>query len=83
MTYSQLLARPAIERNVILICPGFFTNHDRWKGISVAQLLREADAETGITHVSFRGPEGRYAKEEQFSIEEINSDDFKEINYGN
>jgi DMSO/TMAO reductase YedYZ molybdopterin-dependent catalytic subunit len=73
ITYSQLLAMPAIERNVLLICPGFFTNHGRWKGISVAQLLREADAEPGITHVSFRGPEGRYAKEEQFSIAEINS----------
>ena len=74
MTYSQLLALPAIERNVLLICPGFFTNHGRWRGISVKELLREAEAEPGVTHVSFRGPEGRYAKEEQFSIDEVNSD---------
>jgi len=74
MTYSQLLTLPAIERNVLLICPGFFTNHGRWRGISVKELLRQADADAGATHVSFRGPEGRYAKVEQFSIDEINSD---------
>ena len=74
MTYSQLQALPAIERNVILICPGFFSNYGRWKGISVRELIREAEAEPGITRVSFRGPEGRYAKEESFSIDEINSD---------
>jgi DMSO/TMAO reductase YedYZ molybdopterin-dependent catalytic subunit len=74
MAYSQLLALPAIERNVLLICPGFFTDHGRWRGISVKPLLREAEAETAVTHVSFRGPDGRYAKEEQFSIDEVNSD---------
>ena len=35
LTYTQLLELPAIERNVLLICPGIFTNHGRWKGISV------------------------------------------------
>jgi DMSO/TMAO reductase YedYZ molybdopterin-dependent catalytic subunit len=74
LTYSQLLARPALERNVLLICPGFFSNFGRWKGISVKELLREAEAEPGVTRVSFRGPEGRYAKVEQFPIDEINSD---------
>ena len=34
LTYTQLLELPAIERNVLLICPGIFTNHGRWKGIS-------------------------------------------------
>ena len=71
LTYSQLLQMPAIERNVLLICPGFFTNHGRWKGVSIAELLKEADAESGITHVTLRGPEGRYAKVERFPIEEV------------
>ena len=35
LTYTQLLELPATERNVLLICPGIFTNHGRWKGISV------------------------------------------------
>ena len=71
LTYSQLLELPTIERNVLLICPGFFTNHGRWKGIAVSDLLKMAEAQAGITHVSFRGPAGRYAKTERFPIEEI------------
>ena len=71
LTYAQLLKLPSIERNVLLICPGFFTNHGRWKGISVIELLKMAGAEAGITHVSFRGPAGRYAKAERFQIDEI------------
>jgi len=69
--FSQLITLPAIERNVLLICPGFFTNHGRWKGISIAELLKLAGADEGITHVSIRGPEGRYAKMERFPIAEI------------
>jgi DMSO/TMAO reductase YedYZ molybdopterin-dependent catalytic subunit len=73
LTYAQLLNLPPIEKNVLLICPGFFTNHGRWKGISVTKLLEMAEAEAGITHVSFRGPAGRYAKAERFPIDEINA----------
>ena len=73
LTYSQLLKLPSIEKNVLLICPGFFTNHGRWKGISVMELLKLALTEQGITHVSFRGPAGRYAKVERFPINEITS----------
>ena len=71
LTYSQLTAMPSIERNVLLICPGFFTNHGRWKGISIAELLKLAEADERITHVTIRGPEGRYAKVERFPIAEI------------
>jgi sulfoxide reductase catalytic subunit YedY len=71
LTYTHLLSLPAIEKNVLLICPGVFTIHGRWKGISVLDLLKMAEADAGITHVTFRGPEGRYEKVEQFSITEI------------
>jgi len=73
LTYAQLLKLPSIERKVLLICPGFFTNHGRWQGIAVTELLKMAEAEEGITHVSFRGPAGRYAKTERFPIEEISA----------
>ena len=71
LSYDQVLDLPAIERNVLLICPGFFTNHGKWKGISVTELLRLAQSESGITHVTFRGPPGRYAKTERFPIAEV------------
>jgi DMSO/TMAO reductase YedYZ molybdopterin-dependent catalytic subunit len=38
------------------------------------ELLNMAGAEAGITHVSFRGPAGRYAKAERFQIDEITAD---------
>ena len=74
LSYKQVLELPAIERKVLLICPGFFSNHGRWKGISVTQLLKLAQPEAGITHVTFRGPPGRYEKTERFPIAAINTD---------
>jgi len=71
LTYDQVLELPSIERNVLLICPGFFTNHGKWKGISVLELFKLAEAESGITHVTFRGPPGRYAKTESFPMAEV------------
>ena len=74
LTYDRLLKLPSIERNVLLICPGFFTNHGRWKGISVMELLKMAEADQDVAHVSFRGPAGRYAKVKRFPIDDIASD---------
>ena len=66
LTYSQILTLPAIERNVLLICPGFFANHGRWKGISMTTLLEKTKVKDGATLVTFRGPEGKYEKTERF-----------------
>ena len=66
LTYSQILTLPAIERNVLLICPGFFANNGRWKGISMSTLLEKAKVKDGATLVTVRGPEGNYEKTERF-----------------
>jgi len=71
LTYEQVLELPSLERNVLLICPGFFTNHGKWKGISVLELFKLAEAESGITHVTFRGPPGRYEKTDRFPMAEV------------
>lgn len=73
-TYDQILEMPSIERNVLLICPGFFAYHARWKGISVAQLLENAGISSDVTHVDFSGPNGSYEKTERFPIEDILAD---------
>jgi DMSO/TMAO reductase YedYZ molybdopterin-dependent catalytic subunit len=70
LTYSQILALPAIERDVLLICPGFFANHGRWKGISMTTLLEKAKVKDGATLVTFRGPEGNYEKTERFYLKD-------------
>jgi DMSO/TMAO reductase YedYZ molybdopterin-dependent catalytic subunit len=71
LTYSQILALPAIERDVLLICPGFFANHGRWKGISMSALLQKAKVTDQGTLVTFRGPEGIYEKVEGFPLKDV------------
>jgi sulfoxide reductase catalytic subunit YedY len=51
LNYSQLTALPSIERKVLLICPGFFANHGRWKGVSITRLLEQADFDRTATQV--------------------------------
>jgi DMSO/TMAO reductase YedYZ molybdopterin-dependent catalytic subunit len=70
LTYSQILALPAIERNVLLICPGVFAYNGRYKGIAMTTLLQKAKAKNGATLVTFRGPEGNYEKTERFHLKD-------------
>jgi DMSO/TMAO reductase YedYZ molybdopterin-dependent catalytic subunit len=74
LTYDQIIEMPSMERNVLLICPGFFAYHARWKGISVAKLLETAGLGSDVTEVTFSGPNGRYEKTDRFPIEDILSD---------
>jgi len=71
LTYSQIQALPSIERQVLLICPGFFANHGLWKGIRVEELFEMAEAEKNLTYVTFFSQEGTYGRDQKFSIEEI------------
>ncbi|UCH20090.1 MAG: molybdopterin-dependent oxidoreductase [Deltaproteobacteria bacterium] len=74
LNFAQITQMLSIEKNVLLICPGVFAYHARWKGISVAKLLEMAKFSAGATHVTFSGPDGRYEKTERFPIEDIRSD---------
>ena len=73
LSYSQILELPSIERNVLLICPGVFTNHGKWKGISLMTVLDLARMKADTTHISAYGPKGPYEKVEQFPITDIRS----------
>ncbi|MDX1709426.1 MAG: molybdopterin-dependent oxidoreductase, partial [Desulfobacterales bacterium] len=74
LSYPQVTGIPSIQKDVLLICPGFFAYHARWEGVSVAKLLEMARPGPDVTQVSFIGPEGRYEKTENFLIEDIRSD---------
>ena len=71
LTYSQILALPTIERDVLLICPGVFANNGRWKGVSMSALLQKAKVTDKGTLVNFRGPEGIYEKVEGFPLKDV------------
>ena len=71
LSYSQLTELPAVEREILLICPGVFVNHGRWKGISMKGFLESMKMKKGATHVTFAGPKGNYEKTERFPISDI------------
>jgi DMSO/TMAO reductase YedYZ molybdopterin-dependent catalytic subunit len=74
LDYTQIRGLPAIERKVLLICPGYFANQGLWKGVSINTVLKKAGLKDGARTVVISGPEGDYSKPEAFPIEEIRSD---------
>ncbi len=74
LTYRELIERPKLERNVLLVCPGFFAYNGLWKGFSVADLLKEAGIKPGATTISFSGSGGFRKKNRRFPIEEVLDD---------
>ena len=74
LPYSEILKLPSIERNVLLICPGVFVNHGRWKGISLMTVLNLAQMQADTTHITIYGPEGTHEKVARFPIADIRSD---------
>jgi sulfoxide reductase catalytic subunit YedY len=75
LTNEEILELPSIEKNVLLICPGFFANHGKWKGFSLGNLIEKAKIEKGTTLVKVLGPEeGGSEKIEEFPVEDVLSD---------
>jgi sulfoxide reductase catalytic subunit YedY len=74
LTYSRILELPSIERKVLLICPGIFTNHGNWKGISLMTVLNLARMKADTAHIIVSGPQGPYEKVEKFPMADIRSD---------
>ncbi len=74
LSYKQITALPHIERNVLLICPGFFANHGHWRGVSIKELLQLAQVEKGITRVTIRGPRPPNEHVQAFPIGDVVSD---------
>ena len=70
-TFEELIQRPTFERNVLLICPGFFAYHGRYRGISAADLLAEAGIKPDVTHIEFSGPNDPRRRTERFSLDEV------------
>lgn len=71
LTYAELLALPAMEEKVLLICPGVFTIHARWKGVALRDILKTAQAHADVTTVTLHGPPGAYEKVEGFQMDEV------------
>ena len=70
LTYEEIKKLPSVERRVLMICPGFFANQGTWKGLSLGELLKLAQAEEGVTHVTARGPDGKYENSQRYPLED-------------
>ena len=73
LSYSQIIELPSIERDVLMICPGVFANHGRWKGLSLTTALDLARMKADTTHITVHGPPGDHEKIERFPIDDIRS----------
>jgi sulfoxide reductase catalytic subunit YedY len=74
LKYDDVLAMPSVERNVLLICPGFFANHGTWKGVSIRRLIERAEAGEDATHVTLYGPKGTHENTQRFPIKDVRSE---------
>jgi DMSO/TMAO reductase YedYZ molybdopterin-dependent catalytic subunit len=73
-TLDQLKALPAVERDVLLICPGAFAYYARWQGTCLNAILQQAGISSRATHVEVTGPSGKYYKMERFSLELVRAE---------
>jgi DMSO/TMAO reductase YedYZ molybdopterin-dependent catalytic subunit len=71
LTYDEILAMPPIERTVLLVCPGVFTNHGKWKGISFKGLMKKADPLMNASKVVVYGHSRFGDRKEYFTIEDV------------
>ena len=68
-----MLDLPTIERDVLLICPGFFAQHGRWKGIDMKELLSLVKAKSDSQLLTFEAPDDSAKSSEAFAIDLVKS----------
>jgi sulfoxide reductase catalytic subunit YedY len=71
LSYAELRQEPAVERKVLLICPGVFVNQGVWTGPSLARILDRVRVRSNATHVTFGGPQGPYEKVLRVPLNEV------------
>ena len=57
LRYEEILKLPSITENVLLICPGFFSNHGRWTGVHLKDLLEQAQLKKEALFLDIKGHE--------------------------
>jgi sulfoxide reductase catalytic subunit YedY len=62
LTYDQLLKYPSVTEDVLLICPGFFANHGRWTGITIAELLKQVGVKKEAKQIDIKGAQEKVVR---------------------
>jgi len=75
LSYADLLKLPPIKRNVLLICPGVFSYHAEYTGISLGTLLEMSNAAKDASRIAFYGRgELVVGKKERFRFTDMDGD---------
>lgn len=69
-TYAQIQDLPAIEKKVLMICPGFFVNQGLWKGVSMPALLQLSRIAKDAQKVVFHGFDGSHSTTKSYPMSE-------------
>jgi len=67
LSYGEVLKLPSITEDVLLICPGFFSNNGRWTGVHVREIVRGAQPTKGAAFIDIKG----YEKELRIPLQDI------------
>jgi Sulfite oxidase and related enzymes len=62
LSYSQILAYPAVTQTARIICPGEEDETDQWTGVPLSTLLNAAGLSPEASEVVFTGLDGYYVK---------------------
>lgn len=73
LTYAEILAFSSVEKKVLMVCPGFFAQHGRWKGLDMGRLLQEVGVDSDVTHITFSGDADAFNSSQQFSLKLVQS----------
>jgi sulfoxide reductase catalytic subunit YedY len=55
LAYDEILKYPSVTENVLLICPGFFSNNGRWTGVHLKALLQDAQMKNEAKYIDVKG----------------------------
>jgi sulfoxide reductase catalytic subunit YedY len=71
LSHGDILAFPAVERRVLLICPGTFSFLADWKGVCLRELMLRAGMTREATQLEVRSAAGGSQRVEIFSLDEM------------
>jgi DMSO/TMAO reductase YedYZ molybdopterin-dependent catalytic subunit len=74
LTFDEVKKLPSVREDIILECPGFFTDEGYWTGVKIMDLLNMAGLKKEAKRVEFISIDGSYS--EILALEEIKPDGF-------
>lgn len=75
LSYQELLDLESMTKNVLLICPGVFSQNGQWRGVSLRQILDLAGIDPAAEWIEFEGEHrGRMNSKKSYSVKEAMED---------